>query len=320
MPRKRTRSSKTTLENLIVIDEEVKERFDSIFKHQPMMPEKGFNLKSNYVKVVPMPIRKIINALKWERFCDARSLPDDELVREFYASLTTQDATKVIVQRKKVPLTSKSINDLFNLPDVEEDEYYPMMNNINWDLLQQVLNVVTNPGSQWIIRKYGSHSCRREYLKPVAKELNQGEQAEPSEPETKELTNAAETKSNSVAESEEEESETELVGPNLTEGTTNPEPGVELEKEPVKPSVEPEFVTPIPTHASTLKKSELSIMMDMCKFMHKQQQTYWKYAKIKDDSIRNTFKNISNTFVPKFPDDIFETWTEESDDASEDGA
>ncbi|MFQ6657228.1 hypothetical protein Gotur_026999 [Gossypium turneri] len=44
-----------------------------------------------------------------------------------------------------------------------------MMNNINWDFLQQVLDVVTNPGSQWIIRKYGSHSCRREYLKRVAK-------------------------------------------------------------------------------------------------------------------------------------------------------
>ncbi|MFQ6629177.1 hypothetical protein Gotur_008175, partial [Gossypium turneri] len=118
----------------LVIDEEVKERFDSIFKHQPMMPEKGFNLK----------------------------------IREFYASLTMQD-TEVIIRKKKVPLSSKSINDLFNLPDVEEDEYYPMMNNINWDFLQQVLDVVTNPRSQWIIRKYGSHSCRIEYLKPVAK-------------------------------------------------------------------------------------------------------------------------------------------------------
>ncbi|MFQ6665444.1 hypothetical protein Gotur_032170 [Gossypium turneri] len=97
MSRKRTRSSKTTPENPILIDEEVKERFDSIFKHQPMMPEKGFNLK----------------------------------IREFYASLTTQDATEVIVRKKNVPLTSKSINDLFNLPNVEEDEYYPMMKNIN---------------------------------------------------------------------------------------------------------------------------------------------------------------------------------------------
>ncbi|KAK5775282.1 hypothetical protein PVK06_043155 [Gossypium arboreum] len=170
MSRKRTKSSKTTLENPIVIHKKVKERFDSIFMHQPMMPEKGFNLKSNDLMVVPVPIKKTINALKWERFCDACSLPDDKLVREFYASLTTQDATAVIVRKKKVHLTFKSINDLFNLPDVgEDDEYYPMMNNINWDFLQQVLDVVTNPRSQWIIRKYGSHSCRREYLKPIAK-------------------------------------------------------------------------------------------------------------------------------------------------------
>ncbi|MFQ6652290.1 hypothetical protein Gotur_024226 [Gossypium turneri] len=125
MSRKRTRASKTTPENPILIDEEVKERFDSIFKHQPMMPEKGFDLK----------------------------------IQEFYDILTTQDATEFIVQKKNVPLTSKSINDLFTLPDVEEDEYYPMMNNINWDFLTQVLDVVTNLGSQWIIRKYGSHSC-----------------------------------------------------------------------------------------------------------------------------------------------------------------
>ncbi|MFQ6667607.1 hypothetical protein Gotur_033567 [Gossypium turneri] len=54
-----------------------------------MMPEKGFDLKSNDFMVVPIPIRKKINALKWERFCDSCSLPDDELVKEFYASLTT---------------------------------------------------------------------------------------------------------------------------------------------------------------------------------------------------------------------------------------
>ncbi|KAH1107200.1 hypothetical protein J1N35_010968 [Gossypium stocksii] len=133
------------------------------------MPKKGFNLKSYDLMVVPVLIRKKINALKWERFCDARSLPDDELAREFYTSLSMQDATEVIVQKNRVPLTSMSINDLFNLPDVEEDEYHPMMNNINWDLLQQLLDVVTNLGSQWIIRKFWSHSCRREYLKPVVK-------------------------------------------------------------------------------------------------------------------------------------------------------
>ncbi|KAH1091360.1 hypothetical protein J1N35_018617 [Gossypium stocksii] len=345
MSRKRTRSLKTTPENPILIDEEVKERFDSIIKHQPMIPKKGFNLKTNDLMVVTVPIRKKINALKWEQFYDACSLLDDELVQEFSTNLTTLDATEVIVRKKKVPLTSKFINDLFNLPDVKEDEYYPLMNNNNWDFLQQVLDVMTNLGSQLSIRKYGSHSCLREYLIPVAKvlfsfvrynfmpishsstilmewmfllyeilikksinvgkiilkeihecakkkkrsayfpslitsfrlrarvktqanlkgqyiqrcitnhdlerlvgrvhELNQGEQDEPIQPDTKESTNETKTKANSIADIEEEESDKELSSPKPAEGSANPEPRVELEEKTVKLSVEDEFLTPI---------------------------------------------------------------------------
>ncbi|KAK5775890.1 hypothetical protein PVK06_043844 [Gossypium arboreum] len=115
-------------------------------------------------------------------------------------------------------------------------------------------------------------------------ELNQGEQEEPTKPDTEESTDETETKANSVTDTEEEESDKE---PNI------PEPRVELEEEPVKLSVEPEFATPMSTSESASKKSGLSILMDMCKFIHNQQQTY--YA-------------------------IFETWTEDIDDASEDGA
>ena len=133
-------------------------------------------------------------------------------------------------------------------------------------------------------------------------ELNQGEQEEWTESDIGELTNGTETEANSVTDTEEEESNKEL---NI------PEPRVEPEEEPVKPSVELEYTTPMPTFASTSRKLELSILMDMCKFMHNQQQTYWKYTKI--------FKNISNTFFLKFPDAIFETWMEDTDNASRDG-
>ncbi|KAK5824989.1 hypothetical protein PVK06_019790 [Gossypium arboreum] len=94
---------------------------------------------------------------------------------------------------------------------------------------------------------------------------------------------------------------------------------VEPEKETIKLSVEPESTTLMPTSASASDKSELSVIMDMCKLMHNQQQTYWKYAKIRYDSIPNTFKNISNTFVLEFPDAIFETCTKDTDYASGDG-
>ncbi|TYG99688.1 hypothetical protein ES288_A10G215300v1 [Gossypium darwinii] len=132
MSHKRTRSSKTSIKNPIVIqDEELKERFDSIFKNQPMMLEKDFNLESNNKIVVPWPRQKTIDALNWNYFCDAQPLPDNELVQEFYATLTMLDTTEVLVCKKKVPLTSKPINDLFNLVDVQEDEYFAMMTNIN---------------------------------------------------------------------------------------------------------------------------------------------------------------------------------------------
>ncbi|KAH1097444.1 hypothetical protein J1N35_014365 [Gossypium stocksii] len=93
----------------------------------------------------------------------------------------------------------------------------------------------------------------------------------------------------SSKDTKEEESDKKLNSPKSVEGSANPEPKVELEEETVNLSVEPEFTTLMLTSASTSKKSELSIMMDMCKFMHNQQQTYWKNAKIRDDTTRNTF-------------------------------
>ncbi|KAK5824573.1 hypothetical protein PVK06_019353 [Gossypium arboreum] len=213
-----------------------------------MMPKNGFDLKSNVLMVVLILIRKKINALKSERFSDARSLPDDEL-----------------------------------------------------DFLQQVLDVVTNLGSQWIIRKYGSHSCQREYLKPVAKEIHDcakkkaGSAYFPLLITSLCLRARVKTQANlkgryvqrSITnydlerlvekvhelnqDTKEEESDKESYSPKPVEGFENPDPRVELEEEPVRLSVEPEPTTPMLTSASA-----------------------------------------SNA--------IFETWTEDTDYASRDGA
>ncbi|KAK8366044.1 hypothetical protein V6Z11_A02G095100 [Gossypium hirsutum] len=146
-----------------------------------------------------------------------------------------------------------------------------------------------------------SHDLER--LVEQVHELNQSEQEEPTEPDAEESTNETETES--ITTTEEEESDKEPNSPKPVEGSENPKPRVEPEEEPVKLSVEPKYATPMPTFPSTSRKSELSMLIDMYKFMHNQQQTYWKYAKSRDDSIQNTFKNISNTFVPEFPEAIF---------------
>ncbi|MFQ6665343.1 hypothetical protein Gotur_032111, partial [Gossypium turneri] len=161
-----------------------------------MMSEKGFNLKSNDVMVVPVPIRKIINALKWERFCDACSLPDDELVREFYASLTTfmpiSHSSTISMERMLLLygiLTEKSIN-------------------VGKIILKEI------------------HDC--------AKKKAGSEQEEPTESKTEESTNKTETEADLVTDTEEEESDKEPNSPQPAEGAENLEPRVDTEEEPIK--------------------------------------------------------------------------------------
>ncbi|MFQ6667220.1 hypothetical protein Gotur_033315 [Gossypium turneri] len=136
-----------------------------------MMLEKGFNLNSNDVMVVPVPIRKILNALKWERFCDARSLSDDELVRQFNANLTTfmpiSHSSTISMERMLLLyaiLTEKSIN-------------------VGKIILKEI------------------HDC--------AKKNVGSEQKEPTDLKTEESTNKTETKADSITDTKEEESDQE---------------------------------------------------------------------------------------------------------------
>ncbi|KAH1031308.1 hypothetical protein J1N35_043482 [Gossypium stocksii] len=52
----------------------------------------------------------------------------------------------------------------------------------------------------------------------------------------------------------------------------------------VEPSIDLKLTIPTPTSSKTVKKSELSIMMDLMKFMHNKQLACWKYAKVRDVS------------------------------------
>ncbi|KAK5794124.1 hypothetical protein PVK06_035329 [Gossypium arboreum] len=229
---KRTRSSKTTPENSIVIDEEVKERFDSIFKHQPMMSKKGFNMKSNDLMVVPMPIRKTINALKWERFCDARSLPNNELVQEFYASLTHKMPLRLSFGRKSfMPISHNSTISMERMLLL-----YAILTekSINFGkiILKEIYDCAKKKTGSAYFPSLITSLCLRARVKTQANLKGQYVQG-----------------CITISNIEEEESDKEPV--------EDPEPRAEPEEEPIKLSVEPEYTTPLPTFASTSRKSEL---------------------------------------------------------------
>ncbi|MBA0751753.1 hypothetical protein Gogos_000657, partial [Gossypium gossypioides] len=52
---------------------------------------------------------------------------DEELVREFYANFTSNELTEVFVRGIKVRISSKAINEFFELLDFEDDEYSSLM-------------------------------------------------------------------------------------------------------------------------------------------------------------------------------------------------
>ncbi|KAH1031440.1 hypothetical protein J1N35_043614 [Gossypium stocksii] len=71
---------------------------------------------------------------------------------------------------------------------------------------------------------------------------------------------------------EEVEYEEKPNDPELVKEPKVSEPREELNvDEPVEPSVDPMLTIPMPTSLITVKKSELSIRMDMIKFLHNQQ-------------------------------------------------
>ncbi|KAK5825340.1 hypothetical protein PVK06_020163 [Gossypium arboreum] len=175
MPRKRTRASAQIDESQNKFHcKEAKARYESVFKNQQMHPEKGFMLKeSNYIDFMAR-IHQIAEALNWELFCKKRPSADEELVHEFYTSLISNELTKVSVHGIKVPITSNAINEFLELPDFEDDKYSSLMNNFEFENLQEILEELTVPCSKWTVSKKGIHTCRKAYLTPLANTIDVG--------------------------------------------------------------------------------------------------------------------------------------------------
>ncbi|KAK5842513.1 hypothetical protein PVK06_004880 [Gossypium arboreum] len=190
-------------------------------------------------------IRQVTETLNWELFCEKRPNVDEELVHEFYANLTSSELTEVPVRGIKVPITSNTINEFFELPDLKNDDYSSLMSNIKPENLQEILEELTVPGSKWVVSKQGIYTCRREYLTPLAKRIEKSEDTE-----------------------EEEEDSIEIKLMQLAEVLDKVEP---LEPE-VKPDDESSMVRAQPPSPDLLNK--LSMLMDIMQHMQWQQQAY----------------------------------------------
>ena len=63
----------------------------------------------------------MISQKNWTAFCQQQANPDEEVVREFYASLISSDQVTVMVREQLVPFSAVAMNQLFRLEDMEDD-------------------------------------------------------------------------------------------------------------------------------------------------------------------------------------------------------
>ncbi|KAL5569425.1 hypothetical protein UlMin_026000 [Ulmus minor] len=104
------------------VNEEARQRFDTLIKARQIHNEKGFLLQEAEHYGLPANIAEVIEAHQWGKFAEHPSNPIVSLVREFYANITTSKQTFSMVRGLKVSFSAASINLYFGLPDLE-DEY-----------------------------------------------------------------------------------------------------------------------------------------------------------------------------------------------------
>ncbi|MBA0746808.1 hypothetical protein Gogos_009291, partial [Gossypium gossypioides] len=77
-------------------------------------------------------------------------------------NLTSSKLTEVFVRGIKVPISSNTISEFFELPDFEDEEYSSLMRNIEAKELQEILEELTVSGSKWTVSKHGTHTCSKD--------------------------------------------------------------------------------------------------------------------------------------------------------------
>ncbi|KAK5771887.1 hypothetical protein PVK06_048142 [Gossypium arboreum] len=98
---------------------------------------------------------------------------------------------EVSVHEINLPITSNAINEFFELPDFENDEYSSLMSNIKFESLQEILEELTVPAGDFVLqqRVEDSEDLEEEEEDPTEIELIQSAEipykAEPMELESK---------------------------------------------------------------------------------------------------------------------------------------
>lgn len=119
----------------------------SIFTDKNVIPEKGIHSNCLAPPHGLDSLSRVITILQWDQFCNPREQPALHLVREFYTNLREHRSSIVHVQGRAIPLSARSLNDIFALPDHAIDGYETMLQAPSEATYNQVLYDVTLEGT-----------------------------------------------------------------------------------------------------------------------------------------------------------------------------
>ncbi|KAJ0096562.1 hypothetical protein Patl1_27998 [Pistacia atlantica] len=93
-------------------------------------------------------ITDIVKKLGWHKFTQTPPSAVAPIVEEFYANLPDSYNGKTRVRGKEVKFDAETINQYYELPQVEEDEYEEYLKNVDYD---KVIRRLTKGQVKWVM-------------------------------------------------------------------------------------------------------------------------------------------------------------------------
>ena len=143
------------------ISQEAKELWNKVLFDKEFICERGFG------KVIS-PFSEVITKRGWEFFYEHKAPGFSALPREFYANMIGMKDDYVFVRGVWVPLTDRSINEMFKLRDYKHgSKYKKLLENPNY---KKIGNRLTGGEGKWeVTKKNPHHAIKRGALTEEAK-------------------------------------------------------------------------------------------------------------------------------------------------------
>lgn len=89
-------------------------------------------------------------------FVMSKLFSDEVIVRDFFSHFNLSIVIVLHVRERELFLTLSVIHNLFNLPDIDNDDYSSICEEVNVETIQDILRVVTVLGTKWTTSRKGT--------------------------------------------------------------------------------------------------------------------------------------------------------------------